>query len=165
MRRRYSELKIARMTAMAVIAFMLSWAPYCFVSLAAVFKRDHVIAPGEAEIPELLAKASVIYNPVIYTIMNSRFRATLFRILRVRRRLETPDVFIFTASRNQQTLELAADRRYHNREQFRGLRQLTVPPMGRRMSRNGQESYSNQSEANTTWRLTERQLSFRYDNS
>ena len=85
-RQRHSELKIARMTAMSVIAFALSWSPYCFVSLAAVVTGNHVIESGEAEAPELLAKASVVYNPIVYTIMNNRFRATLLRILRVRRR-------------------------------------------------------------------------------
>lgn len=80
------------MTALALTTFVLSWAPYCFVSLTAVFNKDHVIASWEAEIPELLAKASVIYNPVIYTLMNSRFRTTLFRILRLRRRTISPNV-------------------------------------------------------------------------
>ena len=89
LRQRSSEMKLVRITAMSVIAFILSWAPYCFVSLVAVFTRKHVIALWEAEIPELLAKASVVYNPVIYTIMNSRFRATLLRILHVRRRTRT----------------------------------------------------------------------------
>ena len=85
-RQRHSELRIVRMTAMSVIAFALSWSPYSFVSLAAVFTGNHVIEAGEAEIPELLAKASVVYNPIVYTIMNSRFRATLLCILRLRRR-------------------------------------------------------------------------------
>lgn len=85
-RQRHSELKILRMTAMSVIAYTLSWSPYCFVSLAAVFTGNHLIESGEAEVPELLAKASVVYNPIVYTIMNNRFRATLLRILHVRRR-------------------------------------------------------------------------------
>ena len=85
-RQRHSEFKIARMTAMSVIAFALSWSPYCFVSLAAVVTGNHVIESGEAEVPELLAKTSVVYNPIVYTIMNNRFRATLLRILHVRRR-------------------------------------------------------------------------------
>ena len=89
LRQRNSEMKLVRITAMSVIASILSWAPYCFVSLVAVFTRKQVIALWEVEIPELLAKASVVYNPVIYTIMNSRFRATLFRILHVRRRTRT----------------------------------------------------------------------------
>ena len=74
------------MTTMSVLAFVLSWSPYCFVSLAAVLTRNHVISSGEAEVPELFAKASVVYNPIVYTIMNSRFRTTLFHVLHMRRR-------------------------------------------------------------------------------
>jgi len=115
---------------MSVIAFMLSWAPYCFASLAAVFTKDHVITNWEAEIPELLAKASVVYNPVIYTIMNSRFRATVFHILHVRRRRTTPGVLIVT-SRHQNSVRLVADCHHDNMEQFRGQRHLQVPSTGR----------------------------------
>ena len=69
------------MTIMAITAFVLSWSPYCVVSLVATFKGGHVLTAGEAEIPELLAKASVVYNPFVYTAMNDRFRATLKKIL------------------------------------------------------------------------------------
>ena len=40
-----------------------------------------MLTAGEAEIPELMAKASVIYNPIVYTIMNERFRRTLWVIV------------------------------------------------------------------------------------
>ena len=73
--------KIVRMTMTAIIVFMLSWSPYCFVSIAAVFKGSHVFTSGEAEIPELMAKASVIYNPIVYVAMNDRFRASMWRII------------------------------------------------------------------------------------
>ena len=69
------------MTAVTIVAFLLSWSPYAFVSLVATIKGHHVLTPGEAEIPELLAKASVVYNPIIYTFMNNRFRLTLWEIL------------------------------------------------------------------------------------
>ena len=78
-------MKIIRMTVMSVAAMMLSWAPYCFVSLFSIVSGKPVIENWEAEIPELFAKASVVYNPIIYTIMNRSFRATLHRILRCRR--------------------------------------------------------------------------------
>ena len=64
---------------------MLSWAPYCFVSLVSIVSGKPVIENWEAEIPELFAKASVVYNPIIYAIMNRSFRASLHRILRRRR--------------------------------------------------------------------------------
>lgn len=40
-----------------------------------------MLTPGEAEIPELMAKASVVYNPIVYMIMNERFRRKLWVIL------------------------------------------------------------------------------------
>ena len=72
------------MTVTAIIVFMLSWSPYCFVSIAAVFKGSHVFTSGEAEIPELMAKASVIYNPIVYVAMNDRFRGSLTRLISCR---------------------------------------------------------------------------------
>lgn len=76
--------KVVRMTVTAIIVFMLSWSPYCFVSIAAVFKGSHVFNSGEAEIPELMAKASVIYNPIVYVAMNDRFRGSLTRLISCR---------------------------------------------------------------------------------
>ncbi|XP_029184609.1 melanopsin-like isoform X1 [Acropora muricata] len=73
--------KLVRMTVLAIAAFMLSWAPYCFVSIVAIFKGSHIITSGEAEIPELMAKASVIYNPVVYLITNSSYRASFWKVI------------------------------------------------------------------------------------
>ena len=69
------------MIAMSIAAFVLSWSPYCFVSIIATIRGTNVLTPGEAEVPDLLAKASVIYNPIAYTVMNDRFRGTLLRII------------------------------------------------------------------------------------
>ena len=80
-KRRNSQMKLIRMTAVCIAAFILSWSPYCFVSLAGTIKGDHVLTSGEAEIPELLAKASVVFNPIIYIVTNSNFRATLWGIM------------------------------------------------------------------------------------
>ena len=79
-RKKYQH-KTILMTAVTIGAFLLSWSPYAVVSLLASIKGHHVLSSGEAEIPELLAKASVIYNPIIYTFMNDKFRHTLWGIL------------------------------------------------------------------------------------
>lgn len=71
---------MAFMTTVTISAFLLSWSPYCIVSFSATIRGRHVLTSGEAEIPELMAKASVIYNPIVYTIMNERFRRTLWVI-------------------------------------------------------------------------------------
>ena len=130
LRQRNSELKIVRMTAMAVTAFVFSWSPYCFVSLIAVFTHRPVLASGEAEVPELLAKASVIYNPIVYTIMNSRFRATLLQVLRLRRR-QTPDnrIVVFPArerSRNDLLNHDNVETDKNKKEVYKGQKDLQV---------------------------------------
>lgn len=78
--------KTVRMTVIAIAAFMLSWAPYCLVSIVAIFKGSHVFTSGEAEIPELMAKASVIYNPIVYIVTNSSFRTSLWKVISCKRR-------------------------------------------------------------------------------
>ena len=79
-RRKYQK-KLIMMTAATISAFLFSWSPYTFVSLMATFKGRHVMTSGEAEIPELLAKASVIFNPFVYTFTNDTFRHTLWGIV------------------------------------------------------------------------------------
>lgn len=79
--RRRSQIKLVRMIAMAIAAFVLSWSPYCFVSIIATIRGTNTLTPGEAEVPDLLAKASVIYNPIVYTVMNHRFRTSLLRMI------------------------------------------------------------------------------------
>lgn len=79
--RRKHQIKLVRMIAMAIAAFVLSWSPYCIVSIVATIRGANTLTPGEAEIPDLLAKASVIYNPIVYTAMNDKFRASLPHVI------------------------------------------------------------------------------------
>ena len=79
--RRKHQIKLVRTIAMAIAAFVLSWSPYCFVSIIATIRSTNTLTPGEAEIPDLLAKASVIYNPIVYTAMNDKFRASLPHVI------------------------------------------------------------------------------------
>jgi len=80
-RRRKYKQKMALMTTATISAFLLSWSPYCIVSFSATITGHHLLTPGEAEIPELMAKASVIFNPIVYMIMNERFRRKLWTIV------------------------------------------------------------------------------------
>lgn len=79
LRRRRWQMSLLRLTTVAIAAFTLSWSPYCLVSLISAFRGNNVLSAGEAEVPALMAKASVIYNPIVYTVMNRRFRMTLWR--------------------------------------------------------------------------------------
>ncbi|XP_022780507.1 melanopsin-like [Stylophora pistillata] len=90
-RRRKWQIKLLRLTAVAITVFILSWSPYCLVSIVSIFRGDHLLSPGEAEIPDIMAKASVVYNPFLYTVMNRRFRLTLSAVVsRKRHRQRLP---------------------------------------------------------------------------
>ena len=79
--RRKSKMKLIRITCVTIAAFLMSWSPYCFVSIAALINGRHVLSSGEAEIPELFAKASVIYNPIVYAVMSGAYRASLWKMV------------------------------------------------------------------------------------
>ena len=80
-RRLFLQKKLGRMITAAIIAFLLSWSPYCIVSLVSTFKGRDVISPSLSLVPEMMAKASVIYNPLVYCSINRSFRSTLVRLI------------------------------------------------------------------------------------
>lgn len=61
------------MIVMFVIVYIFSWLLYCFVSLVVVFIGNYLIEFGEVEVFELLVKVFVVYNFIVYIIMNNRF--------------------------------------------------------------------------------------------
>ena len=70
------------MIIVAILAFLLSWSPYCIVCLISNFKGTHVIPSNFlSSIPSLMAKSSVVYNPMIVIYCNNSFRTTLKRII------------------------------------------------------------------------------------
>ncbi|KAL9974516.1 hypothetical protein ACROYT_G011561 [Oculina patagonica] len=79
-------------------AFLTSWLPYCIVSIAALVNGRHVLSSGEAEIPELMAKASVIYNPIVYAVMSGAYRTSLRKMITGKNDPRvTPNIMISTA--------------------------------------------------------------------
>ncbi|XP_032220196.2 melanopsin-like [Nematostella vectensis] len=75
------QRRVACMVGLSSAAFLLSWSPYCFVSVASMATGEHVLAASTAMFPELMAKASVIYNPMVYTAMDTGFRKGLVKML------------------------------------------------------------------------------------
>lgn len=101
-------MKLVRLTAMSIAAFLMSWLPFTSVSLAAIINGRHVISTGEAEIPELMAKASVIYNPVVYTFMNGAYRASLWGMISGTKVLRVNPYLATTSARRCSSLNSAA---------------------------------------------------------
>ncbi|XP_072528031.1 opsin 4xb [Salminus brasiliensis] len=72
-----TEWKLAKIAAVVIAVYVLSWAPYACVTLIAWAGYAHLLNPYSKTVPAVIAKASAIYNPFIYAIIHSKYRATL----------------------------------------------------------------------------------------
>lgn len=75
-----SRQRTIRVVVCMTVAFFISWSPYAIVSLVGTVLGRESIAPSFSLIPELLAKSSVVYNPILYVLLNSKFRVTLLQV-------------------------------------------------------------------------------------
>ena len=73
---------VINMAILAIASFIISWSPYCALSIAAMSKGKYVTSSTWAQIPELMAKASVTYNPVILVLTYTGYRKTFFKMIR-----------------------------------------------------------------------------------
>ena len=71
-----AERKMARITLIITVGFLMAWTPYAVSSILAIVKPDLVSDIG-ASIPAYLAKSSACYNPVIYVFLYKRLRERL----------------------------------------------------------------------------------------
>ncbi|KAM6132716.1 LOW QUALITY PROTEIN: melanopsin-like [Pterocles gutturalis] len=72
-----NEWKLAKIAFVVIIVFVLSWSPYACVTLIAWAGRGNTLTPYSKSVPAVIAKASAIYNPIIYAIINPRYRKTI----------------------------------------------------------------------------------------
>ncbi|KAK6165173.1 hypothetical protein SNE40_023616 [Patella caerulea] len=72
--------QITKMSIVVVIMFMITWSPYALVHLYAIFYPSSLVSPLFGIIPALFAKSSTAYNPIIYALINKRFRLALKKL-------------------------------------------------------------------------------------
>ncbi|NXC33169.1 OPN4 protein, partial [Campylorhamphus procurvoides] len=72
-----NEWKLAKIAFVVIIVFVLSWSPYACVTLIAWAGRGNILTPYSKSVPAVIAKASAIYNPIIYAIIHPRYRKTI----------------------------------------------------------------------------------------
>ena len=58
-------------------SFLLSWGAYAFTAICVMFDKDYKITPLGNIIPVLMAKSCALWNPIIYTCGNKKFRQAL----------------------------------------------------------------------------------------
>ncbi|NXX14304.1 OPN4 protein, partial [Podargus strigoides] len=72
-----NEWKLAKIAFVVIIVFVLSWSPYACVTMIAWAGRGNTLTPYSKSVPAIIAKASAIYNPIIYAIIHPRYRKTI----------------------------------------------------------------------------------------
>ncbi|XP_016337855.1 blue-sensitive opsin-like isoform X2 [Sinocyclocheilus anshuiensis] len=76
-----AEREVTKMVVVMVFGFLLCWAPYASFSLWIVSHRGETFGLRMATIPSCLSKASTVYNPVIYVLMNKQFRSCMMKMV------------------------------------------------------------------------------------
>lgn len=71
------EIQIAKVVAVNVIMFIITWVPYVTVAMLGVAGHSNLVTPYTTEIPVMLAKASGAWNPIIYALSHPRYREAL----------------------------------------------------------------------------------------
>lgn len=72
-----SEWKLAKIAFVVIVVYVLSWSPYACVTLISWSGHANILSPYSKAVPAVIAKASAIYNPIIYAIIHNKYRMTL----------------------------------------------------------------------------------------
>ncbi|XP_061304108.1 melanopsin [Pezoporus flaviventris] len=72
-----NEWKMAKIALIVILLYVISWSPYSVVALVAFAGYSHVLTPFTNSIPAVIAKASVIHNPIIYAIIHPKYRTAI----------------------------------------------------------------------------------------
>ncbi|XP_017269119.1 opsin 4xb [Kryptolebias marmoratus] len=72
-----SEWKLAKIAFIVIIVYVLSWSPYACVTLISWSGHANILSPYSKSVPAVIAKASTIYNPIIYAMIHNKYRMTL----------------------------------------------------------------------------------------
>ncbi|XP_074686534.1 melanopsin isoform X4 [Strix aluco] len=76
-RRMKNEWKMAKIALIVILLYVISWSPYSVVALVAFAGYSNVLTPFMNSIPAVIAKASVIHNPIIYAITHPKYRTAI----------------------------------------------------------------------------------------
>ncbi|XP_021377213.1 rhodopsin-like [Mizuhopecten yessoensis] len=71
------EIKVAKTALVITMVFCLSWLPYAVVALIGSFGNIQLITPLTSAIPGFCAKLSTSINPLIYVLLNGKYRSKL----------------------------------------------------------------------------------------
>ncbi|KAK2862533.1 hypothetical protein Q5P01_002066 [Channa striata] len=76
-----AEKEVTRMVVVMVLGFLVCWMPYTSFALYMVNHRGQPFDVRLATIPSCISKASTVYNPFIYILLNKQFRSCIMMML------------------------------------------------------------------------------------
>ncbi|XP_060566812.1 visual pigment-like receptor peropsin [Ruditapes philippinarum] len=76
---RRREQRVAITVLLMIGAFFLSWTPYSIVTIIVIFGKLEDVPVSVVMIPTLMAKSSIIWNPLIYVVRHNDFRKACLR--------------------------------------------------------------------------------------
>ncbi|KAK7907482.1 hypothetical protein WMY93_016094 [Mugilogobius chulae] len=76
-----AEREVTRMVVIMVVGFLVCWMPYASFALWVVSNRGESFDLRICTIPSVFSKASTIYNPFIYILLNKQFRSCIKQML------------------------------------------------------------------------------------
>uniref|UniRef100_H2U7S0 Rhodopsin n=3 Tax=Takifugu rubripes TaxID=31033 RepID=H2U7S0_TAKRU len=76
-----AEREVTRMVVVMILGFLVCWLPYASFALWVVNNRGTPFDLRLATIPACFSKASTVYNPIIYVVLNKQFRSCMKKML------------------------------------------------------------------------------------
>nr|AAY26050.1 short wavelength sensitive 2b [Ophthalmotilapia ventralis] len=76
-----AEKEVTRMVVIMVLGFLVCYMPYASFAVWVVNNRGQPFDLRLATIPSCFSKASTVYNPIIYILLNKQFRSCLRQML------------------------------------------------------------------------------------
>ncbi|XP_056462871.1 blue-sensitive opsin-like [Gadus chalcogrammus] len=76
-----AEREVTRMVVIMVLGFLVCWMPYASFAMWVVNHRGSSFDLRLATLPSCLSKASTVYNPVIYILLNKQFRSCMMGMI------------------------------------------------------------------------------------
>lgn len=77
-----TEIRVARAAFITICAFLLSWAPYAIIATICITGHGEGVTRLVTTIPEIMAKISTIFNPLIYALLHKQFQNKMWVLYR-----------------------------------------------------------------------------------
>ncbi|XP_074538645.1 green-sensitive opsin-like [Halichoeres trimaculatus] len=69
-----AEREVTRMCVLMVLGFLVAWTPYASFAAWIFFNKGAAFSAVAMAVPAFFSKASALFNPIIYVLMNKQFR-------------------------------------------------------------------------------------------